>query len=175
MAITKIQSESMNLADTYAFTGTVTGAGESNKPVFVCGANTLTGQSNNTYTKIQLASASIDTASGFDSSNYKYTPNVAGYYVVLAKARLYTNPGGANELKQETLALYKNGSHTEEQIGADRRDGSYPYAADATFQGIVSMNGSSDYLEFYFKLSSTGQVNMDGGNSKFRIFYLASS
>ena len=27
MAITKIQSESMNLADTYAFTGTVTGAG----------------------------------------------------------------------------------------------------------------------------------------------------
>ena len=26
MAITKIQSESLNLADTYAFTGTVTGA-----------------------------------------------------------------------------------------------------------------------------------------------------
>ena len=34
MAITKIQSESMNLADTYAFTGTVTGAGESNTPSF---------------------------------------------------------------------------------------------------------------------------------------------
>ena len=27
MAITKIQAESMNLADTYAFTGTVSGAG----------------------------------------------------------------------------------------------------------------------------------------------------
>ena len=34
MAITKIQSESMNLADTYAFTGTVTGAGGSNTPAF---------------------------------------------------------------------------------------------------------------------------------------------
>ena len=34
MAITKIQSESLNLADTYAFTGTVTGAGESNAPSF---------------------------------------------------------------------------------------------------------------------------------------------
>lgn len=28
MALSKIQAESMNLADTYAFTGTVTGAGE---------------------------------------------------------------------------------------------------------------------------------------------------
>ena len=34
MAITKIQSESLNLADTYAFTGTVTGAGLNNTPVF---------------------------------------------------------------------------------------------------------------------------------------------
>ena len=34
MAITKIQSESLNLADTYDFTGTVTGAGESNTPAF---------------------------------------------------------------------------------------------------------------------------------------------
>ena len=34
MAITKIQSESLNLADTYAFTGTVTGAGFTNDHLF---------------------------------------------------------------------------------------------------------------------------------------------
>ena len=34
MAITKIQSESLNLADTYDFTGTVTGAGGVNTPAF---------------------------------------------------------------------------------------------------------------------------------------------
>ena len=34
MAITKIQSESLNLADTYDFTGTVTGAGGTNTPAF---------------------------------------------------------------------------------------------------------------------------------------------
>ena len=34
MAITKIQSESMNLADTYAFTGTVTGASTPMTPAF---------------------------------------------------------------------------------------------------------------------------------------------
>ena len=35
MAITKIQSESLNLSDTYDFTGTVTGAGGVNTPAFL--------------------------------------------------------------------------------------------------------------------------------------------
>ena len=34
MAITKIQSESLNLSDNYDFTGTVTGAGGTNTPYF---------------------------------------------------------------------------------------------------------------------------------------------
>ena len=34
MAFSKIIAESMDLTDTYAFTGTVTGAGESNSPNF---------------------------------------------------------------------------------------------------------------------------------------------
>ena len=34
MALSKIQSESINLADNFAFTGTVTGSGESNAPYF---------------------------------------------------------------------------------------------------------------------------------------------
>jgi hypothetical protein len=34
MAIDKIQSESINLADNFAFTGTVTGAGGANTPAF---------------------------------------------------------------------------------------------------------------------------------------------
>jgi len=61
MAITKIQSESLNLADTYAFTGTVTGAGESNSPNFH--AVNASGQalSDSTWTKITvLTSASFN-------------------------------------------------------------------------------------------------------------------
>jgi hypothetical protein len=34
MSITKLQAEALNLADTYAFTGTVTGAGDTTKPSF---------------------------------------------------------------------------------------------------------------------------------------------
>ena len=34
MALSKIQAESMNLADTYTFTGSVSGAGGVNTPAF---------------------------------------------------------------------------------------------------------------------------------------------
>ena len=46
MAIDKIQSESINLADNFAFTGTVTGAGVSNTPCFQASlTNSLSWQS----------------------------------------------------------------------------------------------------------------------------------
>ena len=55
MAITKIQSESLNLSDTYDFTGTVTGAGGVNTPAFVAKLSTnMTSQAANTTIKIQV-------------------------------------------------------------------------------------------------------------------------
>ena len=50
MAITKLQAEALNLADTYAFTGTVTGAGVTNTPSFMAansGGQTLTNNATN--------------------------------------------------------------------------------------------------------------------------------
>ena len=54
MAITKIQSESLNLADTYAFTGTVTGAGGANTPAFQAYKSANQAISGSTWTKIQF-------------------------------------------------------------------------------------------------------------------------
>ena len=69
MAITKIQSESLNLADTYAFTGTVTGAGESNKPYFLA---TLSGDQTIGYTgvwtKISMNNEIHDSDGAYDTS-----------------------------------------------------------------------------------------------------------
>jgi len=65
MALSKIQAESMNLADTYAFTGSVSGAGGVNTPAFyavMSGAN-QTGMSPNTNTKVQFSSAVYDSNS----------------------------------------------------------------------------------------------------------------
>ena len=74
MAITKIQSESLNLADTYDFTGTVTGAGESNTPAF---SAHRTSQQNlgsaGSVNKMIMNVEDYDTDSAYDTSNGRFT------------------------------------------------------------------------------------------------------
>ena len=73
MAITKIQSESLNLADTYDFTGTVTGAGESNTPAFHVTQSASQNFANATTTKITFDTEVYDVGGGFDTSNNNFT------------------------------------------------------------------------------------------------------
>ena len=80
MAITKIQSESMNLADTYAFTGTVTGAGGVNTPMFFLNKTDSQSISNNTTTKVTFNSELIDTDSAVSSSTFTVPSGQAGKY-----------------------------------------------------------------------------------------------
>ena len=81
MAIDKIQSESINLADNFAFTGTVSGAGQNNAPYFHArlGSDQSVGYTGNT-TKIALNTEILDSASAYDTSTYRFTPQTAGKY-----------------------------------------------------------------------------------------------
>ena len=144
MAITKIQSESMNLADTYAFTGTVTGAGESNVPAFEATRSANQDISDATYTKIQFNVETFDTASAYDNStNYRYTPQTAGKYFVYA--RVQCDAQAASNLKQAIVRINKNGStYTQSQSNeADNQAENINIPVHA----VIDMNGSSDYLE----------------------------
>jgi len=93
MAIDKIQSESINLADTFAFTGTVTGAGGVNTPFFhaYMGANQTI--SNTTRTILQFNTERWDTASGFDTGTYSYTipSGQGGYWIMYLRGRFTLN------------------------------------------------------------------------------------
>ena len=87
MAFSKIIAESMDLTDTYAFTGTVTGAGESNTPSFkvtMSGSQTFT---NNAYTKIDFDTETYDTDSAYDTSTQRFTvpSGKAGKYFFYAQ------------------------------------------------------------------------------------------
>jgi len=85
MAITKIQSESLNLADDFTFTGTITGAGESNTPFFKASNNANWSFSSNVTTKMRMNLVAFESNSGsFNTSNYNFTvPSGEGgkYYV----------------------------------------------------------------------------------------------
>ena len=106
MAIDKIQSESINLADNFAFTGTVTGAGETMKPAFFAFANANQVIATATYTKVEIDTEVVDSDSKFDTSNYRFTPGTAGYYVIGGHLRFDSN-STSNDTR---IRLDKNGS-----------------------------------------------------------------
>jgi len=84
MAITKIQSESLNLADDFAFTGTITGAGGNMKPMFSArrtGTFTLNNATSHTMT---YTAEEYDTDNAFDPSTGIFTVPETGKYFFTA-------------------------------------------------------------------------------------------
>ena len=77
MALSKIQSESINLADTFAFTGTVTGAGSNIKErlAMLCDGEDYTVSSGTyTSTNVTAAAGTSSTFSTLGGSAITYTP-----------------------------------------------------------------------------------------------------
>ena len=156
MAIDKIQSESINLADNFAFTGTVTGAGGANTPAFLASSTGEVAVANTTTTKIDNYSVEIlDTDGCFASS--RFTPTTAGYYFIFGVVGSYPAYTATNY----NVNLYKNGSaafvYTSQYIT------SYPQAMAS---GTVYLNGSSDYVEVYLYQNSGSSRQVDGGTHR---------
>jgi hypothetical protein len=100
----------------------------------------------NTWTKVQFQTEEFDTASCFDNTtNYRFTPNVAGYYQVFGA---FTN---ATILAQVGLGLYKNGVNYKRLYNG--------IGGGNTSSGcggcIVYLNGTTDYIELYALTTST--------------------
>ena len=135
MAITKIQSESLNLSDTYDFTGTVTGAGESNTPSFFAYLSSNQNITSDTWTKLQCNTEEFDSDSDYDNStNYRFTPTTAGKYYLFAQ--------GFMNNSSIYVAISKNGTRiaTTRKSATDADNG-------VSISVVLSANGSSDYFE----------------------------
>ena len=156
MAITKIQSESLNLADDFAFTGTITGAGGNMKPAFMAYASSDLSIPNSTYTKVQINTELYDTDNAFDNTtNYRFTPQVAGKYYFFASARF----GASDDFDACVLAIYKNGSAYYDITYRNE------YFENMGIFGIADMNGSTDYLEFFVEQGSGLSRTLSGSNA----------
>jgi len=168
MPLSKIQSESMNLADTYAFTGTVTGAG-GNVPMFLAYLSSDTSVTNNAQTKIQCDTELFDTAGNYDNStNFRFTPTTAGKYYVFGNISYYAT-GQAN-LQWVLNRIWKNGtsstSTTHMYAGYTDHRTNNGDAGNSYVGGIFDMNGSSDYIELYaYPSFSSGTPVASAGTS----------
>ncbi len=96
------------------------------------------------FTKIQFDTETYDPQSDYDNStNYRYTPSSAGYYIASTSISFYNSNGAA----QLQVKLYKNGSEFAFSSGSHVQSGGY--GVSVSFSHIVQMNGSSDYIEVY--------------------------
>jgi hypothetical protein len=92
----------------------------------------------NVFTKLTINTEEFDTANCYDSStNYRFTPNVAGYYQVSGCFNL----SGASVV---VAAIFKNGSAYK---WGGNSTGATLYGSSVSC--LVYLNGSTDYVEFY--------------------------
>ena len=141
--VLQLASGTGNLVTVPSVTGTAMVSG--NMPSFSAYNNTAQSLSNNTQTKIQCNTEEFDTASYFDSTtNYRFTPLVAGYYQVNAGSGV----AGSSASGYVQASIYKNGSVFKSGFGSyDSTTGT----GGATVATVIYMNGSTDYVEFYVR------------------------
>jgi hypothetical protein len=113
---------------------------------------------NITNTKVQLDTEVFDTANCFDSTtNYRFTPNVAGYY----QFNVTQGAQAASALSYNYIQIYKNGAQDSIAI-YDTYDGTFSFGSLST---LIYMNGTTDYVELYAQLNGTGTLTVVGLNS----------
>jgi hypothetical protein len=115
-----------------------------------------TGIAINTWVKLQMNTKEFDTANCYDpTTNYRFTPNVAGYYLVIGEI------SGASTNNTITLAgIYKNGSLVRYATGVNQPSGGAPIVSN-----IMYMNGTTDYIELYGFQNSGSSATFYGGQT----------
>ena len=130
--------------DAYTSNGWVSVATSGNAPVSGPAFSAYNSSNQNTtstvLTKLIFNTKDFDTASAFDATtNYRFTPQVAGYYQINVTAFI----NGANTAV--AIYLYKNGTSYQDLVDL-------PLSINGlTGSCLVYLNGSTDYLEIYGK------------------------
>lgn len=136
-------------------------------PAFSAYVNTAQTITNASNTKIQNGVENFDTNSCYDSTtNYRFTPNVAGYYFVSVGLTLVAS----SSTTIVSTNVFKNGSSAVFSAQTPFNNGSY---VTSTCSGIVYMNGTTDYIEQYCFQNSGGTLTVLTGRPDLNFFTAA--
>ena len=141
----------ISTASTFAGTG----------PAFSATTSTTQSVTSATYTKVNFGTENFDTNSNFASS--RFTPTVAGYYFI--SGSIYSVSTAA--ATYIWAIIFKNGGQAlvgNLNVPVSGVDGI------GTVNGLVYMNGSTDYVEMYCYLAGTSPVIQTGANTVFSGF-----
>jgi hypothetical protein len=120
-------------------------------PAFRAYADTDQSITSGVVTKVSINNKTgdnfFDTNSWFNTTNYRYTPQIAGYYFFTGLVRA----AGTN-MTDQIAYFYKN--NIEYSIGQINRV-STSTVMNITVSDIIYLNGSSDYVELYGYIAGT--------------------
>ena len=108
---------------------------------------------NNTWVKINLDTATIDTDSALVDG--KFQPSVAGYYQ--ANGAVYQSCGPSSTLT--VSQLHKNG-----EAIAQGNDCNSDVSRGSQVSDVVYLNGTTDYLELFGYVKTTGTAGIDSND-----------
>ena len=139
---------------TIANAGTATGFGETNTPSFLATMTSNQTISNATYTIVALNNEVLDSNGCYDTSTYKFTPNVAGYYFLSASGRFDGN-GGDTEYRMQIMKNNANVSQVMTEWLSQE--------VQSIVSGLHYANGSSDFFQFRVKHNAGANSTFNGG------------
>jgi hypothetical protein len=124
-------------------------------PAFQAYIGTQQSISTSTTTKIAYDTEIFDTDNMYDATtNYRFTPTVAGKYFVYARYRI--SSGG----ERDQISIYKNGS----EFARSTQNGPSQLTSSLITE-ILTLNGSSDYIEAYAWHNNGSTQHLDEGTS----------
>ena len=168
MAIDKIQSESINLADTFAFTGTVTGAGKEISEIdqWRLSAN-VNGSGSSTYTLINTNWERNDSdnfakkGTGLSESSGVFTFPSTGFWKIDWNFEGVQNDGSYLRIKMMFGGSSGNNSSVSEDVSGA---GSSEYVS-TTASVILKVTDVADKFTFYNSMSN-GNMSADSGSQR---------
>ena len=165
----KLDADGLDLTDTFAFTGTVTGAGGTNTPAFRAYLGSTQTLSDIVNTVVQYNTENFDTDSAYDTSTYRFTvpSGAAGKYFFSASAYI-TQP--TISLYSHDMQIRKNGVNAAaDNLGLDSSD-NYSYISKVTT--ILDL-AESDYVDVNIIANSSdgSTINIFNGSPfQFAVF-----
>jgi hypothetical protein len=128
-------------------------------PAFSAYGTALQSASNSTFTKIAYNTEEFDTASCYDSTtNFRFTPLVAGYYQFNATIGSSNNATGF-----VGLSFYKNNSRFKDGTFVTNGNNGPICSGSA----LIFLNGSTDYVEVFGFQNSGGSLNIGSASVSF--------
>jgi hypothetical protein len=157
MAITKLTADS------------ITSGAIASTPAFQAYRSATVTISDDTFTKVQFDTEVYDTDSCYDNStNYRFTPTVAGKYFV--HFSLIAESDTARRIEYANFTIYKNGSE-EIRVTPVYSADNISWQATGVIGKVIEMNGTTDYLEMYLRCNVfSGSPKYLGNDSKYSSF-----